>query len=256
MDLFKSPLAIKIRVLRQSLLRPPLQVPQRPKLSPQSNGSGLLSSRHDVIFRRVRRIVSRHIVTTTLAPGATATQLIAPVAERLAGHDTPRIDAHPWTRAGWRQLCGGRLPLLIKLMDASDRLSVQVHPDDGMAMELGVGPRGKTECWLVLKDGGELFLGTRPGVDRAAFEAACSAGHVAEILNRFETKHGDFFFVPARTVHALGKGCLVYEIQQTCDVTFRVPCRFRSTSGCRTCRCCRWLLCWARPPASFTRASR
>lgn len=131
------------------------------------------------------------------------------------------------TRAHGRELvgdgfAGGDFPLLIKLIDANDRLSVQVHPDDRLAVELGVGPRGKTECWLVLNDGGELFLGTKPGVDRAAFEAACSAGRVAETLNRFETRDGDFFFVPARTVHALGTGCLVYEIQQTCDVTFRV----------------------------------
>lgn len=117
---------------------------------------------------------------------------------------------------------GGEFPLLVKLIDANDRLSVQVHPDDALARSLGVGQRGKTECWLMVNDGGELFVGTKPGVDRTSFEAARAAGRVADTLERFIAKDGDFFFLAARTVHALGKGCLLYEVQQTCDVTFRV----------------------------------
>lgn len=121
-----------------------------------------------------------------------------------------------------RGFSGPVFPLMIKLIDATDRLSVQVHPDDELARSLGVGGNGKTECWLVLEDGGELFQGTRPGVDRAAFERALAGGTVAETLNRFEPRAGDCFFLAARTVHALGAGCLVYELQQTLDVTFRV----------------------------------
>jgi mannose-6-phosphate isomerase len=117
---------------------------------------------------------------------------------------------------------GGPFPLLVKIIDAADRLSVQVHPDDALARALGVGDRGKTECWLFLADGGELYQGTQPGIDRAAFERALADGRVADALNRFEPRLGDVFFLPARTVHALGAGCLVYEVQQTCDVTFRV----------------------------------
>lgn len=117
---------------------------------------------------------------------------------------------------------GGDFPLLVKLIDANDRLSVQVHPDDALARSLGVGQRGKTECWLMVNDGGELYVGTRPGIDRAAFEAALAAGRVADTLNRYRAADGDFFFLAARTVHALGTGCLLYEVQQTCDVTFRV----------------------------------
>lgn len=117
---------------------------------------------------------------------------------------------------------GGPFPLLVKLIDAADRLSVQVHPDDALAQKMGLGQNGKTECWLLVGDGGELFQGTRPGIDRAAFEAALAAGKVDETLNRFETKAGDFFFLQARTVHALGRGCLLYEVQQTSDITFRV----------------------------------
>jgi mannose-6-phosphate isomerase len=111
---------------------------------------------------------------------------------------------------------------MVKLIDAHDRLSIQVHPDDRLAKELNVGERGKTECWYLLGDGGELFVGTKPGITREVFSAQRANGTLAETLNRFVTKTGDFFFIPARTVHALGAGCLIYEIQQTCDVTFRV----------------------------------
>jgi mannose-6-phosphate isomerase len=117
---------------------------------------------------------------------------------------------------------GQLFPLMIKLIDASDTLSVQVHPDDELARELGVGDNGKTECWFMLEDGGTLYQGTRPGVDRGVFEAALAGGRVAETLNQFAIERGDFFFLEARTVHALGSGCLLYEIQQTSDVTFRV----------------------------------
>jgi mannose-6-phosphate isomerase len=117
---------------------------------------------------------------------------------------------------------GGVFPLMIKLIDATDKLSVQVHPDDAMARRLGVADNGKTECWLVLDDGGELYQGTRPGVDRSAFERAVKDNRLEEVLNRFEARAGDCFFMAARTVHALGAGCLVYELQQTLDVTFRV----------------------------------
>jgi mannose-6-phosphate isomerase len=117
---------------------------------------------------------------------------------------------------------GGDFPLMVKLIDANDRLSLQVHPDDRLARELKVGERGKTECWLLCADGGELFVGTVPGTTREGFSEALGQGRIAELLQRFEGHDGDFFMLPARTVHALGKGSLIYEIQQTCDVTFRV----------------------------------
>ena len=117
---------------------------------------------------------------------------------------------------------GGDFPLMVKLIDANDRLSIQVHPDDRLAKELKVGERGKNECWYLLSNGGELFVGTKAGVTRESFAAAREAGTLADTLNRFVTKAGEFFFIPARTVHALGSGCLIYEIQQTCDTTFRV----------------------------------
>jgi mannose-6-phosphate isomerase len=140
----------------------------------------------------------------------------------LAGrtlHDLTR--EHGATLVG-PSYAGGDFPLLVKLIDANDRLSVQVHPDDALALALGVGPRGKTECWLMLGDGGEVFVGTRPGCTRESFAAARAAGTLSAQLNRFVARDGDCFFLPARTVHALGKGCLIYEVQQTCDATFRV----------------------------------
>jgi len=131
------------------------------------------------------------------------------------------------TRAHGRELVGaawdgGEFPLLVKLIDANDRLSVQVHPDDALAKSLKVGPRGKTECWLVIADGGELYVGLKPGVTAKSFEAARTAGRLAECLQRHAVGDGDFVFLPARTVHALGAGTLIYEVQQTSDLTFRV----------------------------------
>ena len=117
---------------------------------------------------------------------------------------------------------GGDFPLMVKLIDANDRLSVQVHPDDEGAVRLGVGNRGKTECWLMVADGGELYVGCKPGTTRNGFEQAMREGRLAERLTKHAARDGDFFFIPARTVHALGAGCLLYEVQQTCDATFRV----------------------------------
>ncbi len=117
---------------------------------------------------------------------------------------------------------GGEFPLLVKLLDATTRLSVQVHPDDNIARNMGVSERGKTECWLMMGDGGELYVGVRPGIDADAFRRALDEGTVEKTLNRYITRRGDFVFLEATTVHALGTGCLLYEVQQTCDITFRV----------------------------------
>ena len=117
---------------------------------------------------------------------------------------------------------GGEFPLIVKLIDARLRLSVQVHPDEAVARALGVGQHGKTECWVFLADGGEVWQGTRQGVGRAEFERSLAQHNLPEVLNRFEARTGDVCFLPARTVHALGEGCLLYEVQQTSDVTFRV----------------------------------
>jgi mannose-6-phosphate isomerase len=137
---------------------------------------------------------------------------------------------HELVEGGGRALLGEsyiggespEFPLMVKLIDATSRLSVQVHPDEHMARHLGVGIRGKTECWVILEDGGEVYQGTQTGVGRAEFERALAMRDVPSTLNRFQSRKGEVFFLPARTVHALGAGCLLYEIQQTSDVTFRV----------------------------------
>jgi mannose-6-phosphate isomerase len=117
---------------------------------------------------------------------------------------------------------GGEFPLMVKLIDATLRLSVQVHPDAALARKFGVGGHGKTECWVFLDDGGEICQGTKPGIGRKEFERALAEHHVPDTLNRFEARKGDVFYLPARTLHALGQGCLLYEVQQTSDITFRV----------------------------------
>lgn len=116
-----------------------------------------------------------------------------------------------------------RFPLLIKLLDAHRWLSVQVHPDDryGLAHH---HDQGKTEMWVVLhaEPEAELILGLRRGVDRERFAAAAAAGTLAPLLHRVRARAGDVFFVPPGTVHALGPGLLLAEIQQSSDLTFRL----------------------------------
>lgn len=117
-----------------------------------------------------------------------------------------------------------RFPWLIKLLDANDTLSVQVHPDETAVEKLWPGECAKSECWLVLdaRPGSCIYAGLRPGVGPAEFRAALAAGTVAECLHCVQPRPGDFLSLPAGTVHALGGGLLVAEIQQTSDATFRL----------------------------------
>ncbi|UTI63198.1 class I mannose-6-phosphate isomerase [Paraconexibacter antarcticus] len=118
---------------------------------------------------------------------------------------------------------GDRFPILIKLLDARDTLSVQVHPPDHLAGELGGEP--KNELWY-LADAtpeGHLYVGLRAGVTREAFTAALEAGEdVSAMLHRLDVKAGDAIFIPSGRVHAIGAGCLIVEIQQNSDTTYRV----------------------------------
>ncbi|MFH0981696.1 MAG: type I phosphomannose isomerase catalytic subunit [Planctomycetota bacterium] len=118
----------------------------------------------------------------------------------------------------------GRFPLLIKYLDAYETLSVQVHPDEAMARRLGGQVRVKHEAWYVVDTEGDacLYRGFRPGVTRADFSAAIENGTVASTLNRIPVKPGQCYFLPSGTVHALGAGVLVAEVQTPSDVTYRV----------------------------------
>ncbi len=118
---------------------------------------------------------------------------------------------------------GEEFPLLIKYIDAQDRLSVQVHPTDELS-KVRHGAYGKTEMWYILdcEPGAQLLIGFKPGVTRQMYEKSVENGTVGELLNPVPVKPGDAYFIPAGTVHAIGKGILVAEIQQTSDVTYRV----------------------------------
>lgn len=114
-------------------------------------------------------------------------------------------------------------PLLIKFIDAQDNLSVQVHPDDDLAMRK-YGQNGKTEMWHVIasEPGSGLYVGFREKVTRAHLEDALASGTVDQLLKFYPVQPGDTFMIPAGTVHAIGKGVLLAEIQQPSDITFRV----------------------------------
>ena len=118
----------------------------------------------------------------------------------------------------------GRVPLLFKFVDAADRLSVQVHPDDAYARRTEHGALGKTEAWYIVdaQPGARLVRGLEPGVDADTLRRAVEAGRLDAILHWIEVSPGDVIFVPAGQVHAIGEGILLYEVQQSSDSTYRV----------------------------------
>lgn len=114
-------------------------------------------------------------------------------------------------------------PLLIKLIDAKDRLSIQVHPDDKYALE-NEGEFGKTEMWYVVDcdEGAELIYGFNRSIDKDEFERRIKDNTLTEVCNYVPVKKGDVFFISAGTLHAIGKGILIAEIQQNSNSTYRV----------------------------------
>jgi mannose-6-phosphate isomerase len=115
-----------------------------------------------------------------------------------------------------------RFPLLIKILDAREKLSLQVHPPASKAAELKGEP--KTEMWFIADaaSGAELFVGLKRGVTRAEFEKKISDGSVAECFHRVPVRAGDTMFLPSGRVHAIGDGLVIFEIQQNSDTTYRV----------------------------------
>ncbi len=115
-------------------------------------------------------------------------------------------------------------PLLLKLIDPCQDLSVQVHPDDAYAGAQKPGELGKTEAWYVLQSdpGSRIYRGLKPGVTREQFADALANSSVANLLDSFEARAGDVVFIPSGTIHALGRGVRIAEIQQNSDTTFRV----------------------------------
>lgn len=117
-----------------------------------------------------------------------------------------------------------RFPLLMKFLDAQRSLSVQVHPDDALGAKLDPPDLGKTEAWYVLdvQPGAKIFAGLKSGVTRDQFAAAIEKGEVEPLLHSFEPQRGDCVFIEAGTMHAIGAGLLIAEIQQASNTTYRV----------------------------------
>lgn len=118
---------------------------------------------------------------------------------------------------------GETFPLLIKIIDPLTWLSVQVHPDDEIARKIGL-ENGKTEMWYVLnaENDAQLITGFSEEVSKEQFKKLLDEGNIEQVLNYEKVKTGDVFFIPARRIHSLGPGCMVAEIQQTSDATYRV----------------------------------
>ena len=120
---------------------------------------------------------------------------------------------------------GTRFPILTKLLDTREWLSVQLHPNDEQARRLeGPDQVGKTEAWHLLETepGAEIILGLEPGVDSGRFAEAIRSGRTLDVIARQRAVAGDTWFIPAGTVHALGPGLFLYEVQQASDITYRV----------------------------------
>lgn len=117
----------------------------------------------------------------------------------------------------------GDSPLLIKVIFAKEKLSVQVHPDDKMAQKYG-DPRGKTECWYALaaEPDAEVAVGLKPGVTIEEVKQGIHQGTLEDSLNILPVEQGDMIFVDAGTVHAIWPGAILLETQQNCDLTYRM----------------------------------
>ena len=152
--------------------------------------------------------------------GRTLSSLIDEYGSRLLGNkvkeqiDDPRLP----------ESLQNRFPLLFKFLDANRTLSVQVHPNDDLAMLKEPPDLGKTEAWYVIDADGDakIFAGLKQGVDPDGLFAAAEAGETDSVLHSFSPQPGDCVFIPAGAVHAIGEGLLVAEIQQSSDTTFRL----------------------------------
>ncbi len=151
--------------------------------------------------------------------------------------DVSRVAEGPLAGLGLRDLVWNRkadvlgpaladrdqFPLLVKFLDANQVLSVQVHPDDDRGKILA-DDNGKTEAWVIVhaEPGSTIYAGLKAGVTRVAFAAAMESGQVEPLLHQFPARTGDFILIKAGTVHAIGAGIVLAEVQQMSDATFRV----------------------------------
>ena len=126
--------------------------------------------------------------------------------------------------AGTNCPAGAPLPLLIKLIDAHAPLSIQVHPSDAYARAHGAGQNGKTELWYILdaEPGAYLYYGFERSVTKAEFVRRIADGTLTEVLHKAPVQPGDVFYIPAGTLHSIGGGILLAEVQQNSNITYRV----------------------------------
>ncbi len=134
------------------------------------------------------------------------------------------LSEHPEYVGTGFDLPAGNLPILIKLIDAESPLSVQVHPDDKYAMEHENGSLGKTEMWYVIDadPGASLVYGLKAETDSRTLRQSIEDGTIMELLNVVPVKRGDVFFIEAGTIHTIGAGVVLAEIQQSSNLTYRL----------------------------------
>ena len=146
--------------------------------------------------------------------------------EKIWGYELWIASTHPnGPQQEFVQACGGEYPLLVKIIQANDTLSIQVHPDDEAAVRLeGPGNRGKTECWYVLDatDDAKIVYGLKEGATKQQLASAIEQNALEPHLNFVNVHKGDFIYIPAGTVHAIGGGLRLLEVQQSCDLTYRL----------------------------------
>ncbi len=174
------------------------------KLGKKPPGSGIWAESWEIVDHRE----GESIVAEGAFAGWTLRQLIESFPNEVIGRDAPNE----------------RFPLLLKYLDCQRVLSVQVHPDDAYGAKMTQPDRGKTEAWYVIdaEPDAKLYAGLKSGVDRQALLAAIEKGETENCLHVLSPKTGDCIFIPAGTVHALGAGLMVAEIQQASDCTFRL----------------------------------
>jgi mannose-6-phosphate isomerase len=173
---------------------------------------GVRLGEHDPPYGEAWIVCDRNRIASGPLAGQTLAEAVAATPVEILGQ--PVVDVE-----------GAVFPLLIKLLDPAGWLSIQVHPDDALAIEIeGEGFRGKTEAWYVLEaePGAELIAGVRPGVAPHEVPQAIRDGSLEPLLERHAVREGDSLLVEAGLIHALGPGIFIYEVQQSSDLTYRV----------------------------------
>ncbi len=150
------------------------------------------------------------VVSTGEHAGMSLSELVARLKDKLVG------------RACYETF-GNEFPLLIKFIDARSQLSVQVHPDDDTARQRGFR-RGKTEMWYVMhsEPGATLYSGLKQPITPEDYERMVNDDTITDVLDRYDVRQGDVFYLPAGRIHSIGAGVFLAEIQETSDVTYRI----------------------------------